>query len=104
MVWAALRASGLAEGVLVIAVQGPAAQLSLADFIMHKLNEIGSMSRDDIVDLASKEGYFSDAESADRGVHAALVSLHRNEHIRQLQDGTFAPATLAQTVRFRRAM
>jgi hypothetical protein len=37
-------------------------------------------------------------------VHAALVSLHRNEHIRQLQDGTFAPATLAQTVRFRRAM
>jgi hypothetical protein len=56
------------------------------------------------VDLASKEGYFSDAESADRGVHAALVSLHRNEQIRQLQDGTFAPATLAQTVRFRRAM
>ena len=90
--------------VLPLAVQGPAAQLSLADFIMHKLNEIGSMSRDDIVDLASKEGYFSDAESADRGVHAALVSLHRNEHIRQLQDGAFAPATLAQTVRFRRAM
>jgi hypothetical protein len=71
---------------------------------MHKLNEVGSISRDDIVDLASKEGYFSDAESADRGVHAALVSLHRNEQIRQLQDGTFAPATLAQTVRFRRAM
>jgi hypothetical protein len=90
--------------VLPLAVQGPAPQLSLADFIMHKLSEVGSISRDDIVDLASKEGYFSDAESADRGVHAALVSLHRNEQIRQLQDGTFAPATLAQTVRFRRAM
>ena len=90
--------------VLPLAVQGPAPQLSLADFIMHNLNDIGPMSKDDIENMASKEGYFSDAESADRGVHAALVSLHRNEHIRQLQDGTFASATLAQTVRFRRAM
>ncbi|MGH6824755.1 hypothetical protein [Methyloceanibacter sp.] len=90
--------------VLPLAVQGPTQQMSLADFIMHTLNEIGPMSKDDIVDLASKEGYFSDAENADRGVHAALVSLHRNEHLRQLQDGNFAPATLAQTVRFRRAM
>ena len=69
-----------------------------------KLNEIGPLAKDDIVNLAVKEGYFSDAESADRGMHAALVTLHRNEHIRQLQDGTFATATLAQTVRFRRAM
>ena len=90
--------------VLPLAVQGPAPQMSLADFIMHKLNEIGPMSKNDIVDLASKEGYFSDAENADRGVHAGLVSLHRDEHIRQLQDGTFAPATLAQTVRLRRTM
>ena len=90
--------------VLPLAVQGQPPQLSLADFIMQTLNEIGPMAKDDIVDLASKEGYFSDAENADRGVHAALVSLHRNEHIRQLQDGTFAPATLVQTVRFRRAM
>jgi hypothetical protein len=90
--------------VLPLAVQGPAPQLSLADFIMQTLNEIGPMAKDDIVDLASKEGYFSDAENADRSVHGALVSLHRNEHIRQLQDGTFASATLAQTVRFRRAM
>ena len=90
--------------VLPLAVQEPASQMSLADFIMHTLNEMGPMSKDDIVDLASKEGYFSDAENADRGVHAALVSLHRNEHLRQLQDGTFAPATLAQTVRLRRAM
>ena len=56
--------------VLPLAVQGPAPQLSLADFIMQTLNEIGPMAKDDIVDLASKEGYFSDAENADRGVHA----------------------------------
>jgi len=37
-------------------------------------------------------------------VQAELVILHRNEHIRQLQDGSFAPATLSQTIRFRRAM
>lgn len=62
------------------------------------------MSKDDILNLALKDGYFADAESADRGVQASLIILHRNEHIRQLQDGTFAPATLSQTIRFRRAM
>ena len=77
--------------VLPLAVQGPAPQLSLADFIMQTLNEIGPMAKDDIVDLASKEGYFSDAENADRSVHGALVSLHRNEHIRQLQEPSRPP-------------
>jgi hypothetical protein len=90
--------------VLPLATPGPAPQLSLADFMMQKLNEIGALGKDDLVNLALKDGYFPDAESADRGVHGALVTLHRNEHIRQLQDGSFAPATLAQTVRFRRAM
>ena len=32
------------------------------------------------------------------------LDIIRNEQIRQLQDGTFAPVTLAQTVRFRRAI
>ena len=90
--------------VLPLASPVPASQLSLADFMMQSLNEIGPLAKDDIVNLALKDGYFSDAESADRGVHSALVTLHRNEHIHQLQDGTFASATLAQTVRFRRAM
>jgi len=79
-------------------------QLSLSDFIMHNLNEAGALSKDDVLNLALKDGYFADAESADRGVQAELVILHRNEHIRQLQDGSFAPATLSQTIRFRRAM
>jgi hypothetical protein len=96
--------------VLPLATQAPAPQsapgqkLSLSDFIMHSLNEAGAMSKDDILDSALKDGYFADAESADRGVQASLIILHRNEHIRQLQDGTFAPATLSQTIRFRRAM
>ncbi|HEV3242438.1 MAG TPA: hypothetical protein VGY14_04210 [Methyloceanibacter sp.] len=81
-----------------------APQLSLSDFIMHGLNEAGAMSKDDIVNLTLNEGYFADAESADRGVQASLVTLHRNEHIRQMHDGTFAPATLTQTIRFRRAI
>jgi len=38
--------------VLPLAVQGPAPQPSLADFIMQTLNEIGPMAKDDIVDLA----------------------------------------------------
>ena len=84
--------------------QSPGQKLSLSDFIMHSLNEAGAMSKDDILNLALKDGYFADAESADRGVQASLIILHRNEHIRQLQDGTFAPATLSQTIRFRRAM
>ena len=88
--------------------QGPqsqqGSQLSLSDFIMHSLNEAGAMSKDEILNLALKDGYFADGESADRGVQAALVILHRNEHIRQLPDGSFAPATLSQTIRFRRAM
>jgi hypothetical protein len=72
-----------------------APQLSLSDFIMHGLNEAGAMSKDDIVSL-TLTGYFADAESADRGVQASLVTLHRNEHIRQMHDGTFVPATLTQ--------
>jgi hypothetical protein len=86
---------------------GPAAnapQLSLADFIMRKLNEIGPMSKDDLVSLTLNDGLFADAESADRSVQAALLSILRNEHIRQLQNGTFAPATLSQTIRLRRSM
>jgi hypothetical protein len=84
---------------------GPAAnapQLSLADFIMRKLNEIGPMSKDDLVSLTLNDGLVADAESADRSVQAVLLSILRNEHIWQLQNGTFAPATLSHTIRLRR--
>ena len=79
-------------------------QISLSEFILRKLNDIGPMSKDDLINFAFKDGLFADAESTERAVHAALISTLRNEQIRQLQDGTFAPVTMAQTVRFRRAI
>ena len=79
-------------------------QISLSEFILRKLNDIGPMSKDDLINFAYKDGLFADAESTERAVNAALISTLRNEQIRQLQDGTFAPVTLAQTVRFRRAI
>jgi hypothetical protein len=79
-------------------------QVSLSEFILRKLNDIGPMSKDDLINFAYQDGLFADAESTERAVHAALISTLRNEQIRQLQDGTFAPVTLAQTVRFRRAI
>ena len=33
---------------------------------MHKLNEAGSMSREELVEFAVKEGFFPDAEQAVR--------------------------------------
>jgi hypothetical protein len=85
-------------------VQQTLPQLSLSEFILRKLNEIGPMSKDDLITFAFKDGLCPDAESTERAVHAALISTLRNEQIGQLQDGTFAPATLAQTIRFRRAI
>jgi hypothetical protein len=79
-------------------------QPSLSEFVLRKLNDIGPMSKDDLVTFALKDGMFPDAESAERAVHAALISTLRNEQIRQLQDGTFAPTTLTQTIRLRRAI
>jgi hypothetical protein len=79
-------------------------QISLSEFILRKLNDIGPMSKDDLINFAFKDGLFADAESTERAVHGALISTLRNEQIRQLQDGTFAPVTMAQTVRFRRAV
>lgn len=79
-------------------------QVSLSEFILRKLNDIGPMSKDDLINFAYQDGMFADAESTERAVHAALISTLRNEQIRQLQDGTFAPVTMGQTVRFRRAI
>ena len=42
------------------------ALVTLADLFMHRLAEVGPMSRDELVDLAVKEGFFADAETATR--------------------------------------
>jgi hypothetical protein len=73
----------------------------LADLFMHKLNEVGSMSREELVELAVKEGFFADKEQAVQGVHPVLVNLVRSELIRELPDGAFAPPTMSQAIKLR---
>jgi hypothetical protein len=76
----------------------------VADFLVRKLNEVGAMSRDDLRRLALQEGYFADADTADRGMHNTLLNVGRAGLIRQLPNGTFAPATVLDTIRLRSAM
>ena len=76
----------------------------LADFLIRTLNEAGAMMRDDLRRMALQEGYFPDADTADRGVHATLINVVKAGLIRQLPDGSFAPATVLDTIRLRRAM
>jgi hypothetical protein len=79
-------------------------QAPLADFLVRKLNEAGAMSRDDLRRFAMQEGYFADADTADRGVHTTLLNVVKAGLIRQLPNGNFAPATVLDTIRLRRAM
>jgi hypothetical protein len=79
-------------------------QMPLADFLVRKLNEAGAMSRDDLRRFSLQEGYFVDADSADRGVHTTLLSVVKAGLIRQLPNGNFAPASVLDTIRLRRAM
>jgi hypothetical protein len=71
---------------------------------MRKLNETGPMSREELVDMAVKEGFFPDPEKAVQGVHPMLVSLLRSELIRELPDGKFAPPTMSQAIKLRRVV
>ena len=40
-------------------------QISLSEFILRKLNDIGPMSKEDLITFAMKDGMFPDAESTD---------------------------------------
>ncbi|HSD93473.1 MAG TPA: hypothetical protein VLB11_10665 [Methyloceanibacter sp.] len=85
--------------------QAPAQpQMPLADFLIRKLNEASAMSRDDLRRFSLQEGYFADADSAERGVHGTLLNVVKAGLIRQLPNGNFAPATVLDTIRLRRAM
>ena len=81
-----------------------AQSLPLADFFVRKLSESGPLSKEDLRVLAVKEGYFDDSEIAGRGAHATLVTIVKEGRIRQLPDGTFAPPTVMETLRLRRAV
>jgi hypothetical protein len=76
----------------------------IADFLIRKLSEVGAMSKDDLRRLAVQEGYFADAESAEPGVHATLMHVVKAGLIRELPNGNFAPPTLLDTIRLRRAI
>ena len=73
--------------------------VALADLFMHRLNEVGPMSREELSDLAVKEGFFPDTETAVQGFHPMLVSLVRSELVRELPNGTFAAPTMSQTIK-----
>jgi len=77
---------------------------SLNDFLIGKLSEVGAMSRDDLRRVSLQEGYFLDADSAERGVQVTLFNVMKAGFIRQLPNGNFAPATVLDTMRLRRAM
>ncbi len=79
-------------------------QQPLADFLLRKLSEVGSLSRDDLLHFSIQEGYFADGEIAERGVNATLMNVVKAGFIRQLPNGTFAPATIMDTIRLRRAI
>ena len=79
-------------------------QPPLADFLVRKLGEIGALTHDELCQLAVQEGYFADGEIAERGVNVTLMNVVKAGFIRQLPNGTFAPATVMDTIRLRRAI
>ncbi|NIR61422.1 MAG: hypothetical protein GWO02_18970 [Gammaproteobacteria bacterium] len=85
------------------AAQAPQ-QPPLADFLIRKLSEMGAMTIDELCQLAVQEGYFTDDEIADRGVEVTLMNVVKAGFIRQQPNGTFAPATVMDTIRLRRAI
>ena len=85
-------------------VPAPAAPLPLADFLVRRVNEAGPLSKDDLRLLAVRAGYFQDAESATRSVHATLLGIIKGGRVRELPNGALAPASMIDTLRQRRAV
>jgi hypothetical protein len=82
----------------------PSPLVTLADRFMHALNDAGQMTRQELIDMAVKEGFFSDVETATQGIHPMLTSLVRSELIRELRKGVFAPPTMSQAIKLRRVV
>ena len=78
--------------------------LALAELFMQKLNNAGRMSKQELIDMAVKEGFFPDGETAAQGVHPMLVSMLRSELIREVSDGIYMPPTFSQTINLRRVV
>ncbi|WP_108682192.1 hypothetical protein [Methyloceanibacter sp. wino2] len=84
--------------------RGPAQRQPLADFLIRKLGEVGNMSLDDLCGVAIHEGYFAEGDNPDRTVHMTLMNVVKAGFIRQMPNGTFAPASVMDTIRLRRAI
>ena len=82
----------------------PSPLVAFADRVMQTRNDAGRMTRQELIDMAVKEGFFSDAESATQGIHPMLIGLVRSELIRELPDGAFAPPTMSQAIKLRRVV
>ena len=76
--------------------------LALAELFLRKLSDAGQMSRQELIDMAVKEGFFPDAGTAAQGVHPMLVSMLRSDLVREVSEGIFMPPTLSQTINLRR--
>ncbi len=76
----------------------------LPDFLIRKLGEVGNMSLDDLCSVAIHEGYFAEGDNPDRTVHMTLMNVVKAGFIRQMPNGTFAPASVMDTIRLRRAI
>ena len=81
-----------------------AQQPQLGDFLVRKLREGGAMSRDELRGLAVQEGYFAETDNADVQLQATLVHVVQAGFARELPNGKFAPPTLLDTIRLRRAI
>ena len=78
-------------------------QLPLANFLVIKLSEVGPMSSQDLCRLALQEGYFTDSNSAQEGVHAMLLDVVKAGQIQPLPNAKFAPVQ-ADMPRLRRGI
>jgi hypothetical protein len=81
----------------------PASPLvALAELFLKQLNNVGQMSKQELIDMAVREGFFPDSNTAAQGVHPMLVSMLRSELIRETSDGIYMPPTFSQTIKLRR--
>ncbi|MEG6508230.1 hypothetical protein V6C03_04530 [Methyloligella sp. 2.7D] len=90
--------------------QAPAAvalspgQQALVDFVLRTLSEHGPMSVETLRDWSMREGFFTEPDSATRGMQAVLMATVKSGRIRQLPNGTFASALLMDQLRQRQAI
>lgn len=82
----------------------PQNQQALIEFVLRKLGENGPMGLEDLRRWAMQEGYFTDPEAALRGMQNVLMLIAKSGRVRQLPNGTFAPALLMDQIRQRQAI